>query len=94
MTPKIKWSTSSTNGMRRTLLPVQVADCQLGRHRPRVFYDWRTEYWKANECNSCILRDHWTDAWKRNDIVQFAREFPLSALLRKLLPAWEHNSSV
>lgn len=46
------------------------------------FYDWRARYGKANEHNSWIPRDHWIDGWERDEIVKFAREFPLEGYRR------------
>lgn len=46
------------------------------------FYDWRARYGKANEHNAWIPRDHWIEAWERDRIVTFAREFPLEGYRR------------
>jgi transposase InsO family protein len=46
------------------------------------FYDWRVRYGKANEHNAWIPRDHWIEGWERDEIVKFAREFPLEGYRR------------
>ncbi len=49
------------------------------------FYDWRARYGKANEHNAWIPRDHWIEGWEGDEIVKFAREFPLEGYRRLTL---------
>jgi len=67
-------------GPRTGLRSLQIVGW-LGIARSK-FYDWRARYGKANEHNSRIPRDHWIEGWEREEIVKFAREFPLEGYRR------------
>jgi len=65
-----KWGTERTG-----LSNLQIV-AWVGIARSK-FYDWRARYGKANEHNAWIPRDHWIEDSERDEIVKFAREFPL-----------------
>ena len=70
-----KWGTERTG-----LSNLQIV-AWVGIARSK-FYDWRARYGKANEHNAWIPRDHWIEDSERDEIVKFAREFPLEGYRR------------
>jgi len=40
------------------------------------FYDWRSRYGKVNEHNAWVPRDHWLEAWEKQAILDFERQYP------------------
>ena len=46
------------------------------------FYNWRKRYGKVNEHNAGIPRDHWLEAWEKQAIVDFYRQYPLEGYRR------------
>jgi putative transposase len=70
-----KWS-----GERTGLRSLQIVGW-VGIARSK-FYDWKARYGKANEHNAWIPRDHWIQAWEREEIVKFAQAFPLEGYRR------------
>lgn len=46
------------------------------------FYEWRRRYGKANEHNAKIPRDHWTDQWERQAIIDYFDQHPLEGYRR------------
>ncbi|MEZ4655139.1 MAG: IS3 family transposase [Candidatus Eisenbacteria bacterium] len=52
------------------------------RLQPGKFYSWRERYGRANEHNGKIPRDHWIEAWEREEIIRFRAENPLEGYRR------------
>ena len=46
------------------------------------FYEWRRRYGRANEHNAKIPRDHWTELWEREAIVDYFDRHPLEGYRR------------
>ena len=46
------------------------------------FYEWRRRYGKANEHNAKIPRDHWTELWERQAIIDYFDQHPLEGYRR------------
>ncbi len=46
------------------------------------FYGWRTRYGKVNEHNGLVPRDFWLEAWEKQRIVDFHRQYPLEGYRR------------
>ncbi len=46
------------------------------------FYSWRTRYGKVNEHNALVPRDFWLEAWEKQRIVEFHRQYPLEGYRR------------
>jgi hypothetical protein len=49
----------------------------LGIHASK-FFDWKTQYGKANEHNAQLARDHWLEPQEVQAIIAYAREHPLA----------------
>lgn len=50
--------------------------------QPGKFYSWRDRYGCANEHNGKIPRDHWIEAWEKEEIIRFRAENPLEGYRR------------
>ena len=50
--------------------------------QPGKFYSWRERYGCANEHNGKIPRDHWIEAWEKEEIIRFRAENPLEGYRR------------
>ena len=46
------------------------------------YHDWRSRYGKVNEHNAWVPRDHWLEAWEKQAIVDFQRQYPLEGYRR------------
>lgn len=46
------------------------------------YYHWNTRYGKANEHNAPVPRDHWLEAWEKEEIIKFHAEYPLEGYRR------------
>ena len=46
------------------------------------FYDWRSRFGKVNEHNAMLPRDFWLDAWEKEAIANFHRDYPLEGYRR------------
>ena len=46
------------------------------------FYEWRRRYGKANEHNANIPRDHWTELWERQAIIDYFDKYSLEGYRR------------
>ena len=65
----------------RTELPAQrlLGWIQLS---PRQYHRWQERFGKVNEHNHLVPRDHWLEAWEKQAIVDFCREYPLEGYRR------------
>ena len=49
---------------------------------PRQYHRWQERFGKVNEHNHLVPRDHWLEAWEKQAIVDFCREYPLEGYRR------------
>ena len=65
----------------RTELPAQrlLGWIQLS---PRQYHRWQERFGKVNEHNHLVPHDHWLEAWEKQAIVDFCREYPLEGYRR------------
>ena len=49
---------------------------------PRQYHRWQERFGQLNEHNALVPRDHWLEAWEKEAIVKFAREYPLEGYRR------------
>ncbi len=55
------------------------------------FYDWKKRYGRANEHNGKVPRDHWTEAWERQAIIDFFDAHPLDGYRRLTFMALDED---
>jgi putative transposase len=55
------------------------------------FYQWKQRYGKANEHNGKIPRDHWTEDWERQAVINFYYENPLDGYRRLTFMMLDQN---
>jgi putative transposase len=65
----------------RTEIPVQRITNWAGIASSK-YHDWRSRYGKVNEHNALVPRDHWLEAWEKQAIVDFQRQYPLEGYRR------------
>jgi transposase InsO family protein len=49
---------------------------------PRQYHRWQERFGKVNEHNHLVPRDHWLEAWEKEAIVDFCRQYPLEGYRR------------
>ncbi len=65
----------------KTEIPAKRFVSWIGIQRGK-FYKWKKRYGRANEHNSWIPRDHWTEDWERQAILDFHELHPLEGYRR------------
>jgi putative transposase len=65
----------------RTELPAKTLVGWIGIATSK-FHDWKDRYGKLNEHNAWVPRDWWLEAWEKQAILDFQRQFPLEGYRR------------
>jgi putative transposase len=65
----------------KTEVPRHRLIARVGIARSK-FFDWQCRFGRANEHNAWVPRDHWLEAWEKQAIVDFHRDYPLEGYRR------------
>lgn len=69
-----RWSEKSEVAARQVVSWIGIAESK--------YHAWRGRYGKVNEHNRWVPRDTWLEAWEKQAIVDFQRQYPLEGYRR------------